>query len=66
MRLSRFPRRAFSRAARHLVLATAVASCWSTATLASRHREAPFIATQPQVDATDLYMFRSCEPGRDG
>jgi len=26
----------------------------------------PFIATQPQVDATDFYMFRSYEPGRDG
>ena len=33
---------------------------------ASSHREAPFIATQPQVDATDFYMFRSYEPGREG
>lgn len=33
---------------------------------ASSHREAPFIATQPAVDATDFYMFRSYEPGRDG
>jgi hypothetical protein len=32
---------------------------------ASSHREAPFIATQPKVDATDLYMFRSYEPGRE-
>ena len=31
---------------------------------ASSHREAPFIATQPQVDGTDFYMFRSYEPGR--
>jgi hypothetical protein len=31
---------------------------------ASSHREAPFIATQPQVDATDFYMFRSFESGR--
>lgn len=31
---------------------------------ASSHREAPFIATQPQHDATDFYMFRSYEPGR--
>jgi uncharacterized protein DUF4331 len=30
----------------------------------SSHREAPFIATQPQLDATDFYMFRSYEPGR--
>src|SRR6266550_3428975 len=33
---------------------------------ASSHREAPFIATQPQTDATDFYMFCSYEPGRDG
>jgi hypothetical protein len=34
--------------------------------LASSHREAPFIAGLPRVDGTDLYMFRSYEPGRDG
>ncbi|WP_372524975.1 DUF4331 domain-containing protein [Piscinibacter sp.] len=33
---------------------------------ASSHREAPFITTQPKVDATDLYMFASYEPGREG
>lgn len=32
--------------------------------LASSHREAPFIATSPKVDATDFYMFRSYETGR--
>ncbi len=32
---------------------------------AASHREAPFIATQPQLDSTDFYMFRSYEPGRD-
>src|SRR5688572_28392096 len=31
---------------------------------ASSHREAPFIAGQPKVDATDFYMFRSYETGR--
>jgi hypothetical protein len=31
---------------------------------ASSHREAPFLAMQPSVDATDLYMFRSYESGR--
>ena len=31
---------------------------------ASSHREAPFISGQPQLDATDLYMFRSYETGR--
>ncbi|MBV8144259.1 MAG: DUF4331 family protein, partial [Gammaproteobacteria bacterium] len=35
------------------------------ATLASSHREAPFIAGQPKVDGTDFYMFRSYEPGRE-
>lgn len=33
---------------------------------ASSHREAPFISTQPKVDATDFYMFSSYEPGRTG
>eukprot|EP01041_Mallomonas_annulata_P040476 gene40476-64387_t len=32
---------------------------------ASSHREAPFITKQPKVDATDFYMFRSYEPGRE-
>ena len=31
---------------------------------ASSHREAPSIAGMPRVDATDFYMFRSYEPGR--
>lgn len=31
---------------------------------ASSHREAPFITEMPKVDGTDLYMFRSYEPGR--
>lgn len=33
---------------------------------ASSHREAPFITQHPKIDATDFYMFRSYEPGRDG
>jgi hypothetical protein len=33
---------------------------------ASSHREAPFITKNPKVDATDFYMFRSYETGRDG
>ena len=36
-----------------------------TAALASSHREAPNIAGMPRVDATDFYMFRSYEPGRE-
>ncbi|MFZ9336592.1 MAG: DUF4331 family protein, partial [Burkholderiaceae bacterium] len=51
---------------RHLALsAVAVAAALSTGlSLASSHREAPFIATSPKVDATDFYMFRSYETGR--
>ena len=33
---------------------------------ASSHREAPFITRNPKVDATDFYMFKSYETGRDG
>ena len=36
----------------------------ATGASASSHREAPYIASQPKVDATDLYAFRSYEPGR--
>ena len=43
-------------------LAAALAVVSSSA-MASSHREAPFIAMQPSVDATDFYMFRSYEPG---
>jgi hypothetical protein len=32
----------------------------------SSHREAPNITRLPKVDATDFYMFRSYEPGREG
>ncbi|MGH8165694.1 MAG: DUF4331 domain-containing protein, partial [Woeseiaceae bacterium] len=32
---------------------------------ASSHREAPFIAGLPRVDATDFYLFNSYETGRD-
>src|SRR6478672_10591822 len=44
----------------------ALAAAAGAPALASSHREAPFIASMPQVDATDFYMFRSYEPGRDG
>jgi hypothetical protein len=33
---------------------------------ASSHREAPSITTTPKVDATDFYLFKSYEAGRDG
>ena len=48
-----------------LAAAVAVACAASTAS-ASSHREAPFVTQHPKVDATDFYMFRSYEAGRDG
>ena len=36
----------------------------ASAGLASSHRESPALAGMPRVDATDFYMFRSYEPGR--
>ena len=59
-------RPAFRRAVLPMVVAAAVAASWSLPSAASSHREAPFIATQPKVDGTDFYMFRSYEPGRAG
>ena len=32
----------------------------------SSHREAPFVTEHPKVDATDFYLFRSYEAGREG
>jgi hypothetical protein len=49
-----------------LPLAAACAALAAFGAQASSHREAPFITTQPKVDATDLYMFSSYEPGRAG
>jgi hypothetical protein len=49
-------------------IALTMAATWAllpAAVNASSHREAPFIATMPQADGTDLYMFRSYEPGRE-
>jgi len=44
----------------------ALVALWTGPAQASSHREAPFIATLPQVDGTDFYMFNSYEPGRSG
>ena len=44
-----------------LILATTLAG----QTLASSHREAPFITGIPKVDGTDFYLFRSYETGRE-
>jgi hypothetical protein len=55
-----------ARALAPAVLAAAVAAAWALPAQSSSHREAPFIATQPQHDATDFYLFRSYETGREG
>ncbi|CAA6804296.1 MAG: FIG00729359: hypothetical protein, partial [uncultured Thiotrichaceae bacterium] len=50
------------------VLAAVIAATYTvtmSAATASSHREAPFITENPKVDATDFYMFRSYEPGRE-
>ena len=41
-----------------------VAAVPMTGALASSHREAPNITKMPKVDNTDVYSFRSYEPGR--
>lgn len=38
----------------------------ATPAFGSSHREAPGITKRPKVDGTDLYVFRSYEPGREG
>ena len=49
-----------------LSAALAATLCVSATTIqASSHREAPAILGTPQVDATDFYMFRSYEQGRE-
>ena len=56
-----------ARWARPLLGASAVALAMSfvaAPSMASSHREAPFITQMPKVDGTDFYMFRSTEPGR--
>lgn len=42
----------------------ALALCAAGTSFAASHREGPFITSMPKVDATDLYMFRSYESGR--
>jgi hypothetical protein len=46
------------------LIAMAAAALCATSAMASSHREAPFIATSPKVDATDFYLFNSYESGR--
>lgn len=46
-----------------LVVATMVAGVGIAQ--GSSHREAPFVTKYPQTDATDFYLFKSYEPGRE-
>jgi len=48
------------------LVAAAVAASIAGGTLASSHREAPFITSRPKVDGTDFYLFNSYEAGRAG
>jgi hypothetical protein len=51
-----------------LALTTALAASMCIApsvSFASSHREAPFITRMPKTDNTDVYAFRSYEPGRE-
>lgn len=51
--------------ARILALGLAMAITGVGSADASSHREAPFATKYPQTDATDFYLFRSYEPGRE-
>ncbi|HVS62407.1 MAG TPA: DUF4331 domain-containing protein [Thermoanaerobaculia bacterium] len=51
---------------RAVVVAALTVTCLvASPAFASSHREAPAITGMPQVDATDFYMFRSYEEGRE-
>ena len=48
-----------------LIIGNLLAVGLAPSAMASSHREAPFITRHPKVDATDFYMFRSYEAGRN-
>ncbi len=64
MTLRTFTRSRIGHAVVTLGLGLASMTVLAPSTFASSHREAPFISGQRQVDATDLYAFRSYETGR--
>ena len=59
-----FSRSRLSGAVGSLGVGLAAALLIAPAAHASSHREAPYITGAPKLDATDLYMFRSYEAGR--
>lgn len=48
-----------------LAAGTAMIALCASVTWASSHREAPGVTKMPKVDNTDVYAFRSYEPGRE-
>ena len=50
----------------NLAILAVTMACSAGVSVASSHREGPYITSMPKVDGTDLYMFRSYESGRDG
>ena len=62
MKTRSFPRSRLSAAIGSLGVAAGLLI--APAAHASSHREAPYITGSPKLDATDLYMFRSYEAGR--
>lgn len=51
--------------AAQLALGITLAVLVNAAASGSSHREAPYITKYPQVDASDFYLFKSYEPGRE-
>ncbi len=64
MKFCLFTRTPLNRTIGSLGLGLAAVLLVAPPVLASSHREAPFISGQAKLDATDLYMFRSYEAGR--
>ena len=51
----------------HLAVASGlIVALITSPAFSSSHREAPAITESPKVDNTDVYAFRSYEPGREG
>lgn len=46
-------------------LAVAITAVFALNASASSHREAPFVAAEPKLQAADFYLFRSYEAGRE-
>lgn len=55
-----------NRSAMKISLMLVLASTAMSPAMSSSHREAPNITKMPKVDNTDVYAFRSYEPGRAG